>query len=186
MTPTDAAERLSRPVAELRPHPQAGELPQLTGAELIALKEDVREHDLQVPLEITADGTVLDGHAHLQAAPEIGLSEVPVSIVDPPDPLAYMLLAALLRRQLSASQKAALGVKLVEVGTLRGLRRGTFLLRLDVEGFSEEHVWRLARICDDLPRDRAPAHVRIRPMELRYAKSWSTMKPKQRKRASQR
>jgi N6-adenosine-specific RNA methylase IME4 len=72
-----------------------------------------------VPLEVTADGCVLDGQARLQVARELGLAELPVRRVDPADPLEHMYRAALLRRQLTPSQKAAIGVKLAELETLR-------------------------------------------------------------------
>src|SRR5947209_16769519 len=95
------------PLHSLRPHPQAGELPRLSAADLAALKQDVREHGLQVPLAITAEGEVLDGQARLQVATELGLEELPVRVVATEDPLSFMLRAALVRRHLSPSQKAA-------------------------------------------------------------------------------
>jgi hypothetical protein len=48
--------------------------------------------------------------------------------------------------------------------------QGTFVLRLEVEGFSEEHCWQLAQACEDLLRKRAPRGVSFRPLEFRYGK----------------
>lgn len=101
-----------RRVAELRPHPQAGEVPPLAAEEYGAIKADISERGLQVPLEVTAEGVVLDGHVRLRAALELNLDTVPVRVVAPADELEYMLLAAIERRQLSISQRAALVVEL--------------------------------------------------------------------------
>jgi N6-adenosine-specific RNA methylase IME4 len=65
-----------------------------------------------VPLEVSAGGIVLDGRHRLRAAVELGLETVPVRVVSPGDEHEYVLLAALRRRHLTASQKAALAVEL--------------------------------------------------------------------------
>ena len=57
-----------RPVASLQPHPRACELPRLTDNEYLTLRDDIACRGVQVPLEVTADGTVLAGHARLRAA----------------------------------------------------------------------------------------------------------------------
>src|ERR1700674_3395382 len=102
----------SRPTGALRPHPQAGLLPQLPARAYRALCEDIAGRGLQVPLEINGDDVVLDGHVRLQAARELDLAEVPVRIVAPPDEVEYLLLAALQHRQLSPSQRAALAAEI--------------------------------------------------------------------------
>jgi len=73
---------------------------------------DVKERGIVTPLEITSEGVVIDGRHRLRAACELGLYEVPVRVVEPEDEVSHMLLAALSRRQLSPSQKAALVVEL--------------------------------------------------------------------------
>jgi len=55
---------------------------------------------------------VLDGRQRLRVALELGLEQVQVRIVAPADELDHMLRAAILRRQLTASQKAALVLEL--------------------------------------------------------------------------
>ncbi len=77
-----------------------------------AFLADIAARGIQTPLKITSDGTVLDGHQRLGAATELVIATVPVMVVDPPDQVEYMLLAALRRRQLTASQRAALIVDL--------------------------------------------------------------------------
>jgi hypothetical protein len=65
---------------------------------------------IKVPLEIIADGTVVDGRHRLRAAIELGMQEVPV--MDAPlgsdTPEVYMLKAAVLRRHLTKDQSATL------------------------------------------------------------------------------
>src|SRR5919198_5923596 len=100
-----------RRTAELRPHPQASEVPALSAGEYEALKADLAQRGLQVPLEITAAGVVLDGHARLRAAHELGLTELEIRVVEPADEVEHILRAALVRRQLSPSQRAALALK---------------------------------------------------------------------------
>jgi N6-adenosine-specific RNA methylase IME4 len=120
---SDASDQIGRlawrPTSSLRPHPLSGELPPLTADDYQALKLDIAEHGLHVPLEATAAGVVLDGHARLEIARQLGLTEIEVLLVGPDDELAYMLAAALLRRHLSVSQRSALAVKLVDYEQLR-------------------------------------------------------------------
>jgi N6-adenosine-specific RNA methylase IME4 len=77
-----------------------------------SLRADIERRGLQVPLEINAAGVVLDGHVRLRAARELDLERLPVRVVAPTDEVEYLLLAALQRRQLSPSQRAALAVEL--------------------------------------------------------------------------
>ncbi len=119
-----------RPTGSLRPHPQADEVPAATGEEYRALCADIGKHGLQQPLDVTNDGRVLDGHLRLRAALELGLDQVEVHPVAPADELDYMLRAALLRRQLTPSQRAAVAAKLVDLGELRAAARERSLANL--------------------------------------------------------
>jgi N6-adenosine-specific RNA methylase IME4 len=101
-----------RSPAALRPHPEADVIPLMREAEYEAFRADIEADGIQVPLEITEDGVVLDGRQRQRAALELGLKTVPVRLVEPADELEHMLKAALLRRQLSASQAAALVLEL--------------------------------------------------------------------------
>ena len=62
-------------------------------AAYLAFKADIDSRGLQQPLEITEAGVVLDGHARLQAAMELGIEKVEVIVVAPADEVEYMLLA---------------------------------------------------------------------------------------------
>jgi N6-adenosine-specific RNA methylase IME4 len=109
---SDAAER--RPLANISPHPQASEVPAPPECDYQALRASIEACGVLVPLDITAAGVILDGHQRLRAAQELLLPKLPVRIVAPDDELIYMLRVALLRRQLTASQRAALGLELLD------------------------------------------------------------------------
>jgi N6-adenosine-specific RNA methylase IME4 len=84
----------------------------MTKAEFEGFSADIHQRGLLVPLEVTNSGIVLDGRHRLRAAVELGLETVPIRLVSATDEHEYVLLAALQRRHLTASQKAALAVEL--------------------------------------------------------------------------
>lgn len=84
----------------------------MSKAEYEAFVNDVAINGIDEPLEITPHGVVLDGRHRLQAANELALDQVPVRVVEPVDPIGYMLRSALHRRQLTASQRAAVAADL--------------------------------------------------------------------------
>jgi N6-adenosine-specific RNA methylase IME4/ParB-like chromosome segregation protein Spo0J len=108
-----------RRVSELRLHDDQEQIPTLAGAELEAFVDSARRNGLRVPLDVSPDGVVLDGRARLHAATVLGIEQVPVRIVEPDDPLEYMLSAALERRQLTQSQRAAYALQLAHHQQLR-------------------------------------------------------------------
>jgi len=69
---------------------------------------DVAEHGITMPLDITSAGVVLDGRHRLQAALQTDQRRVPVRVVSPKDEVAYLVRQAVLRRQLTPSQRAAI------------------------------------------------------------------------------
>jgi len=114
-TNTSAAaneQAAQRSPSALRPHQRADLIPAVSRQEFVAFREDIADRGIQVPLEISREQVVLDGHLRLRAAVELGLESVPVRLVAPADEVEYLLLAALERRQLTASQRAALAVEL--------------------------------------------------------------------------
>ena len=121
--PTPSEAPLERPLHELDLHPQAERVPAMPADEYTAFRADIEKRGVLVPLEITEGGTVLDGRQRLRAATELGLESVPVQIVAPVDELDYMLRAAILRRHLSPSQRAALVLELEEYRQLRAEAR---------------------------------------------------------------
>jgi N6-adenosine-specific RNA methylase IME4/ParB-like chromosome segregation protein Spo0J len=123
---TDRTAADSSPTEEtqrLRPHPEASLIPSLTAAEYRALVADVEGRGIVTPLAITRARVVVDGHQRLRAAYELGLDRLPVRVVAPGDEVVYMLLAAIRRRHLTASQKAALALELASYEELRAQAR---------------------------------------------------------------
>jgi ParB-like chromosome segregation protein Spo0J len=141
----------------LEPHPQAGLLPRLDAKAYRLFVADLKQRGLQVPLEVTKAGVVLDGHVRLEAALELGWEKLQVRVVAPADEVEYLVLAALQRRQLSQSQKAALVVELNQYRQLQeeGRRRSLANLNgqpaadvaaLPHRGRSRERAARLAGV----------------------------------------
>jgi ParB/RepB/Spo0J family partition protein len=54
----------------------------LSDKEHARLVEDIRAHGVLQPIEITADGTIIDGHERVRAARALGLTEIPVRVRD--------------------------------------------------------------------------------------------------------
>lgn len=76
--------------------------------------EDIRENGIKHPLQITADGRVVDGETRRLAALDLQLAEVPVEIV-PDDEVDEIVLRELTRRRnLTKSQLAYLATPLIE------------------------------------------------------------------------
>lgn len=110
--PTDPNPVSAHAPAELSPHPAAEQVPVMPEPEYQAFRADIAERGLLVPIEINQHRQVLDGRQRLRAATELGLASVSVRVVEVEDELDYMLRAAVLRRQLKETQRAALAVGL--------------------------------------------------------------------------
>jgi N6-adenosine-specific RNA methylase IME4/ParB-like chromosome segregation protein Spo0J len=153
----------SRAPAELKPHPEADLVPPMSERDYAALRASIEQRGLQTPIEIDPSGTVLDGHQRLRAALELGLAEVPVRLVEPEDQVEYLVEAAIRRRQLSASQLAALAVELDDYW--ESLAAGRSRQRANLAQSTERAT---------LPprgrtRDRAAEHVGIAPRTVQDA-----------------
>lgn len=96
------------PIASLKLHPQAHLVPPMRPDEWRDFYQDVAFRGVKVPLEVLADGTILDGRHRYQAAVELGMAEVLVvdAILGSDDATTYMLKAAVLRRHLTDDQRA--------------------------------------------------------------------------------
>lgn len=99
-------------------------LPELTEEEYAALKEDVRQHGLRVPIVVDAgSGDIVDGHHRQRALDEIRSEGTKVAdyrdvrwFANDEERLAFALGANLFRRHLSRAQRAELVAKLRERG----------------------------------------------------------------------
>jgi len=74
---------------------------------------DIAARGIKVPIEVLADGTIVDGRHRHRAALQLGMKQVP--IVDAPlngdEPDVYMLKAAVLRRHLTDDQRAVIAAR---------------------------------------------------------------------------
>jgi N6-adenosine-specific RNA methylase IME4/ParB-like chromosome segregation protein Spo0J len=154
----------TRPADGLRLHPQAGLVPAMSEAEFASLRADLAQRGILTPLEVTCEGVVLDGRARLRAARELGLEDVPVLVIAPEDEVQHMILAALQRRHLSASQRALLVLELHSYADLTGagkkrsranLRQNTEGATLPPRGKTRELLARLAGVGDRTLQDAA-------------------------------
>ena len=97
----------------LRDHPLSHLVPEMRPSEWREFYRDVTFRGVIMPLEVLADGTVLDGRHRLRAAREAALPTVPVvdALLGDDDPAVYMLKAAVLRRHLNDDQRAMMAAK---------------------------------------------------------------------------
>ncbi len=112
--PPATEDRADELTERLSPHASAGLVPAPRADEYRLLRADVELRGIVTPLEITPDLVVVDGHQRLRIAIELELARVPVRVVRPDDEVRYLVLAALRRRHLSASQRAAVALDLDE------------------------------------------------------------------------
>lgn len=171
-----------RSIAGLRPYaPRFIELPSFRGTpSWEMLRQLLKESGVRDPFLVLPDGRVLDGVHRLELARALGLTEVPVRVVDVPEPCSESermqletTLAALdagrrhidpprLRRLMLDVTQAELQLRLVNRRTAN-LRRGrvagsgptvpTQRERGRAVGMSERAVRRLDRIARDAPPD---------------------------------
>jgi len=55
-------------------------MPELSAEEYRALKEDIKENGILVPITVDEDGKIIDGHHRLKAAEELGIDSPPVQV----------------------------------------------------------------------------------------------------------
>jgi len=79
-----------RQVSSLRPHPQ--NYRRHPESQLAVLRDSLRIHGIQKPVVIQADGTVLAGHALVEAAKMEGMTEIPCHVYDGPYPEAFLVI----------------------------------------------------------------------------------------------
>jgi len=87
-------------------------LPDLPAEEFQALKEDIRRRGVQVPIEITTEDEILDGHQRLRACEQLAIRDYPVKVVaglrTDQEKRHHAIRANLLRRQLTREQRRTL------------------------------------------------------------------------------
>lgn len=100
----------------LREHPLNHLVPLMRADEWDNFYRDVAFAGIRVPIEVLADGTVMDGRHRLRAALQLGLLTVP--IIDAPlngdSPDVYMIKAAVMRRHLTDDQRNMLAANWIQ------------------------------------------------------------------------
>jgi len=94
-------------------------LPQLTEEEFEALKADIAERGVQVPVEYDEDGNILDGHHRVKACQELGIKDWPRIVrvgLSEEEKIEHILSLNLNRRQLTREQKREIAKQLRERG----------------------------------------------------------------------
>ena len=84
-------------------------LPDLSPDEFDALLEDIRCRGVQLPIEVTTEDEVLDGHQRLRACAQLGIKDYPVKVVaglkTDQAKRHHAIKANVLRRQLTREQR---------------------------------------------------------------------------------
>ncbi|MEI7733213.1 MAG: ParB N-terminal domain-containing protein [Verrucomicrobiota bacterium] len=92
---------------DLRPHPKIKDLPRWIkdSTEFNALVEDIRDHGVQQPAVITADGLVMDGETRRLACKQLQV-DIPCVVRPEADLINICIASETLRRHLTKSQLA--------------------------------------------------------------------------------
>ena len=95
---------------DLKLHPLAYLIPDMRPDEWQEFYRDVASRGIKTPLEVLADGTVIDGRHRLKAAKQLAMKEVPImdALLGSDNPEVYMMKAAVLRRHLTDDQRACI------------------------------------------------------------------------------
>jgi hypothetical protein len=98
----------------LIPHPEVAQFPRWDHDSdgFRGFCNDIREHGIRHPIQITPDGIVLDGETRRQAAIEVGLVFVPVVLVPENESFTVIVRELVQRRNLTQSAKAFWGYHL--------------------------------------------------------------------------
>lgn len=166
------------PIDGLRLHPDAARVPQPDSGDLATLRESLEEHGQQDPIDVTADGTILDGRTRWTLLGRMGHLTVKARVVDVPEgqQTHYIVDRALSRRHLTADQKRALNglLRTVVVETVDHPATGEEVRvglsqtqRAQKLGVTKETVneWDRAERSIGIPIDQpdAPTHIRREP-----------------------
>ena len=101
------------PESPVRFHEYANLFPMMQGAELDALRDDVRRNGVREPVVMLGDA-ILDGRNRYMCARDLGMA-YPVREFDGDDPLAFVISANLVRRHLSESQRASIAARIANM-----------------------------------------------------------------------
>lgn len=94
-------------------------MPALSREEYDALKLDIRDHGVLVPVEYDEEGNILDGHNRVKACHELGITKWPKVVrrgLSETSKLAHARRLNLNRRHLTRKQRAAIWVEMRKAG----------------------------------------------------------------------
>jgi ParB-like chromosome segregation protein Spo0J len=141
----------------------------MAALEYEALLANIATDGVLEPIAVTAKEIVLDGRHRLQAARELDHSTIPIRLVAPADETAYILRAALHRRNLTPSQVATLAIELdlykASLAAGRKRRRANLRNQLDVAtlphraGRSRELLAQRAGVSERTLQDASTVHA---------------------------
>ena len=144
-------------------HPTANMLPQLSDAEYAELRDDIRTRGLLEPI-LRKDGHVVDGRHRLRACNELGI-EPRFDEYEGADIVAEIFSRNILRRHLTADQRAALIVKLLgaklSAEAKTRMKSGVALdpaLKSAQGGRTAEKIAAIAKVSRDTARKALRAH----------------------------
>jgi hypothetical protein len=163
LPPPEPAAPADGEPAELPIHPAAEMFPPLGGEEFRELKEDVRLRGLREPI-VLHDGKILDGRNRYRACRELGVEPKTVGWDGVGTPEEFVLSMNLLRRHLTASQRACIATRFLPAlkeeakerqrqhgGTAPGRRAKSPPANLPGVSGGETRE-KAARVCDVSPR----------------------------------
>jgi len=108
----------SVPIEKLKENPFAKELfADLKGEDYKMLKKDIEKNGIRLPLEVSEDFMLIDGHQRLKIARELAMTHVPCLIkkLSEFDAKVWVITANLARRQLKPEERAIPIAKLSEL-----------------------------------------------------------------------
>jgi len=111
------SEVLFHPPGDLKPHERTV-VPPLEKEDLELLEKDVAQHGIRIPLAITPERVILDGHHRWQIAQKLKLATVPCQVFkfkSKEEEEEFIITVNLARRHLTTAQKAVLGLALLEI-----------------------------------------------------------------------
>jgi ParB-like chromosome segregation protein Spo0J len=113
---------IDMPVAELRLHGAAADIPAMRAEEWELFLEDVRARGVEAALLVQKGGVILDGRSRWEAAKQCGLETVPVVLTDlgEAEQTIAMYRAAVVRRNLGDDQRAMIAQDYLELLSRRG------------------------------------------------------------------
>lgn len=128
-------------LTRLKDHPRQAEMfSDVDDAELEALAENMRNHGLRDPVEVTPDGTVIAGHQRVRAARRLGWKEIDVVVrhdlaAEGPEAVErHFVEDNFVRRQLSPLARAKCLKRLMELEEGRAAAKFGFTKKEELKG----------------------------------------------------